>query len=150
MADEETYEEAFILNKTEPHDIQAALITTDFNSSNYSTDELDKFQRAAEKLFNQRKITKIQFDQITYSIQKNLDRVPQVSRGRSRSRSPVRRRSPVRPPALAPRGRRPSGRRRPSGSPTGVTPTSSGGTRRMRKHKKHTSRRHKKSKKHRK
>ena len=149
MEDEETYEEAFILNKTEPHDVKAALITTDFNSSNYSTDELDKFQRAAEKLFNQRKITKIQFDQITYSIQKNLDRVPQVSRSRSRSpvrnRSPVRHRSPVRPPPLAPRGRRPSGRRRPSGSPTGVTPTSSGGTRRMRKFKKS-----KKSKKHRK
>jgi hypothetical protein len=136
MEDEETYEEAFILNKTEPHDVKAALITTEFNSSNYSKDELDKFQSAAEKLFNQRKITKIQFDQITYSIQKNLDRVPQVSRGRSRSRSPVRRRSPVRPPALGPRGRRPSRRRRSSGSPTGVRPTPSGGTRRMRKSKK--------------
>ena len=143
MEDEETYEEAFILNKTGPHDVKAALITTDFNSSNYSKDELDKFQMAAENLFNQRKITKIQFDQITYSIQKNLVRVPQVSR--SRSRSPVRHRSPVRPPALVPRGRRPSGRRRSSGSPPRARLTSSGGTRRMRKSKKSKSRRHKKS-----
>jgi hypothetical protein len=145
VGEKDPYEKSFIQSKT--NDKFASDMVKDINSSNYGKDELDNFKREATQLFNEGVITKRQFDDILYSINKNMDKIPKVSHGRSRS--------PVRPPALGPRGRRPSGRRRSSGSPTAERLNPRGGTRRMRKskkhtHKKHKSRRHKKSKKHRK
>jgi len=142
--EEETYENAFIQSNT--NDTAASAMVKDMNDSKYGQDELNNFRTAAEQLFNTGKITDQQLSFILYSIKKNMGKIP---KGNIAVRPPRGSRSH----RGVPRGQRPQVLLDPIAPP--LPDISFGGTRRMRKskkhtHKKHKSRRHKKSKKHRK
>jgi hypothetical protein len=150
MEDEETYEEAYLKNNITPHDKFSSFMATDFINTDYSEEQLKNFQIVAEMLFNMAlerrdKTQETQFGYILYSIQKKLLNLA--------PKRTVRRRA-VHPPGLGHRSQRPEVLI-DNGPPPGLNFDGDGGTRRMRKskkhtHKKHKSRRHKKSKKHRK
>jgi len=148
VGEKDPYEEAFMESNT--NDNAASAMVKDMNYSTYDQDALNNFRRAAEQLFNKGNISNEQLSFILYSIKKNMGKIPKENiavrhpRG-SRSHRGVPRRQ--RPPVLLDLN--------PNGPPPRLNFDGDGGTRRMRKskkhtHKKHKSRRHKKSKKHRK